>query len=84
MKHGLLLWQSQFSRTVYQNDIMFNMRNITGIDTDGGVRLPAGNCAVLGFRPSHGTVSLSGVIPVSGSLDTVGMYSKGYSQMPAI
>lgn len=46
-----------------------------GIDTDGGVRLPAGNCAVLGFRPSHGTVSLSGVIPVSGSLDTVGWFA---------
>ncbi|XP_047954594.1 outer envelope protein 64, chloroplastic-like isoform X1 [Salvia hispanica] len=47
-----------------------------GIDTDGGVRLPAGNCAVVGFRPSHGTVSLSGVIPVSESLDTVGWFAK--------
>ncbi|XP_057767406.1 outer envelope protein 64, chloroplastic [Salvia miltiorrhiza] len=47
-----------------------------GIDTDGGVRLPAGNCAVLGFRPSHGTVSLSGVITVSESLDTVGWFAK--------
>ncbi|KAK6127746.1 hypothetical protein DH2020_038522 [Rehmannia glutinosa] len=42
-----------------------------GIDTDGGVRVPAGYCGILGFRPSHGTVSLSGVTPVSGSLDTV-------------
>ncbi|KAK6127629.1 hypothetical protein DH2020_038608 [Rehmannia glutinosa] len=42
-----------------------------GIDTDGGVRVPAGYCGTLGFRPSHGTVSLSGVTPVSGSLDTV-------------
>ncbi|KAL1553920.1 Outer envelope protein 64, chloroplastic [Salvia divinorum] len=47
-----------------------------GIDTDGGVRLPAGNCAVVGFRPSHGTVTLSGVIPVSESLDTVGWFAK--------
>ncbi|XP_042002419.1 outer envelope protein 64, chloroplastic-like [Salvia splendens] len=47
-----------------------------GIDTDGGVRLPAGNCAVVGFQPSHGTVSLSGVIPVSESLDTVGWFAK--------
>ncbi|KAL6552476.1 Translocon at the outer membrane of chloroplasts 64 [Orobanche hederae] len=47
-----------------------------GIDTDGGVRLPAGYCGILGFRPSHGTVSLSGVTPVSGSLDTVGWFAK--------
>ncbi|KAK6127721.1 hypothetical protein DH2020_038527 [Rehmannia glutinosa] len=47
-----------------------------GIDTDGGVRVPAGYCGILGFRPSHGTVSLSGVTPVSGSLDTVGWFAK--------
>ncbi|KAL3654550.1 serine palmitoyltransferase component [Castilleja foliolosa] len=39
------------------------------IDTDGGVRVPAGYCGILGFRPSYGTVSLSGVTPISGSLD---------------
>ncbi|KAK4486121.1 hypothetical protein RD792_008789 [Penstemon davidsonii] len=47
-----------------------------GIDTDGGVRMPAGYCGVLGFRPSHGTVSLSGVIPVSPTLDTAGWFAK--------
>ncbi|EPS58820.1 hypothetical protein M569_15994, partial [Genlisea aurea] len=47
-----------------------------GVDTDGGVRVPAAYCGVLGFRPSHGTISLSGVIPVSGSLDTVGWFSR--------
>ncbi|KAL3639436.1 Outer envelope protein 64, chloroplastic [Castilleja foliolosa] len=47
-----------------------------GIDTDGGVRVPAGYCGILGFRPSYGTVSLSGVTPVSGSLDTVGWFAK--------
>ncbi|KAL0429558.1 UNVERIFIED_CONTAM: Outer envelope protein 64, chloroplastic [Sesamum radiatum] len=46
------------------------------MDTDGGVRVPAGYCGILGFRPSHGTVSLSGVIPVSGSLDAVGWFAK--------
>lgn len=61
---------------------MFNLLNTTGIDTDGGVRLPAGYCGILGFRPSHGTVSLSGVIPVSGSLDTVGMYINIISRCP--
>lgn len=44
-----------------------------GIDTTGGVRVPAGYCGIMGFRPSLGTVSYMGVIPVSPSLDTVGM-----------
>ncbi|GFP86247.1 outer envelope protein 64 chloroplastic [Phtheirospermum japonicum] len=47
-----------------------------GIDTDGGVRVPAGYCGILGYRPSYGTLSLSGVTPVSGSLDTVGWFAK--------
>lgn len=45
----------------------------TGVDTVGGVRVPAGFCGVLGFRPSYGAVSHNGIIPVSKSLDTVGM-----------
>lgn len=44
-----------------------------GIDTIGGARVPAGYCGVIGFRSSHGTISNVGVLPVSTSLDTVGM-----------
>jgi hypothetical protein len=51
---------------------------ITGVDTSGGVRVPAGFCGILGFRPSHGAVSHVGIIPVSTSLDTVGMYDSFY------
>ncbi|KAE9613840.1 Translocon at the outer membrane of chloroplasts 64 [Lupinus albus] len=47
-----------------------------GIDTVGGVRVPAGFCGVLGFRPSYGAVSHNGIIPVSTSLDTVGWFAK--------
>lgn len=47
-----------------------------GVDTSGGVRVPAGFCGVLGFRPSHGAVSHGGIIPVSTSLDTVGWFAK--------
>ncbi|KAF6144586.1 hypothetical protein GIB67_006078 [Kingdonia uniflora] len=47
-----------------------------GIDTTGGVRVPAGFCGVLGFRSSHGALSNMGVIPVSPSLDTVGWFAK--------
>nr|GMD33925.1 outer envelope protein 64, chloroplastic [Ipomoea batatas] len=47
-----------------------------GIDTTGGVRVPAGYCGIMGFRPSLGTVSYMGVIPVSPSLDTVGWFAR--------
>ncbi|KAK6795696.1 hypothetical protein RDI58_009151 [Solanum bulbocastanum] len=43
----------------------------SGTDAVGGVRVPAAYCGILGFRPSHGTVSHTGIIPVSASLDTV-------------
>lgn len=49
---------------------------IAGIDTTGGMRVPGGFCGILGFRPSYGTVSTVGVIPVSPSLDTIGMSGK--------
>ncbi|MED6109176.1 Translocon at the outer membrane of chloroplasts 64 [Stylosanthes scabra] len=47
-----------------------------GIDTVGGVRVPAGFCGILGFRPSYGAVSHMGIIPISTSLDTVGWFAK--------
>ncbi|XP_008809807.2 outer envelope protein 64, chloroplastic [Phoenix dactylifera] len=47
-----------------------------GVDTIGGVRIPGGFCGILAFRPSHAAVSNIGVIPVSPSLDTVGLFAK--------
>lgn len=50
-----------------------------GLDTDGGVRIPAGFCGVFGFRPSHAAVSNIGVLPVSPSFDTPGWFAKDAS-----
>ncbi|CAN8269139.1 unnamed protein product [Cochlearia groenlandica] len=47
-----------------------------GIDTVGGVRVPAGYCGVLGFKSSHGAVSNTGFIPISSSLDSVGWFAR--------
>ncbi|KAL1327922.1 hypothetical protein HN51_037907 [Arachis hypogaea] len=47
-----------------------------GIDTVGGVRVPAGFCGILGFRPSYGAVPHVGIIPISTSLDTIGWFAK--------
>jgi aspartyl-tRNA(Asn)/glutamyl-tRNA(Gln) amidotransferase subunit A len=44
-----------------------------GTDTLGSVRIPAALCRVVGFKPTHGLLSASGVVPVYPSFDTVGI-----------
>lgn len=43
-----------------------------GTDTGGSIRHPAAACGVTGLKPTHGAVSLAGVMPLSATLDTVG------------
>jgi len=47
-----------------------------GTDTGGSVRVPASNCGIWGWRPSHGIISVAGVMPFSPSLDTVGVFAQ--------
>jgi amidase len=44
-----------------------------GTDTGGSVRIPASNCGIWGWRPTHGMISVAGVMPLSPSFDTVGV-----------
>ncbi len=43
-----------------------------GSDTGGSIRLPAAWNDLVGFKPTHGRLSLAGVVPLAPTFDTVG------------
>ncbi len=55
-----------------------------GTDTAGSVRVPASYCGIWGLRPSHGRISMSGVVPLAPSFDTVGVLSSSGSILEAV
>ncbi|MCY0886915.1 MAG: amidase [Alicyclobacillaceae bacterium] len=43
-----------------------------GTDTGGSIRIPAALCGVVGFKPTYGSIDVTGVFPLAPSLDHVG------------
>ena len=52
-----------------------------GTQTIGSIIRPASFCGVVGFKPSYGRIPLDGVIPLSPSLDHVGLFTQDVAGM---
>jgi aspartyl-tRNA(Asn)/glutamyl-tRNA(Gln) amidotransferase subunit A len=48
-----------------------------GSDTGGSVRIPSAACGLVGLKPAWGEVSLTGVVPLSPTVDCVGPLARG-------
>jgi Asp-tRNA(Asn)/Glu-tRNA(Gln) amidotransferase A subunit family amidase len=55
-----------------------------GTQTMGSVLRPASYCGVTGFKATYGLVSLEGVLPFAGSLDTLGYFTHTPADMLAL
>lgn len=55
-----------------------------GTDTGGSARIPAALCGVFGFKPAFGSISTDGVIPLSPSLDHVGLIADSLDSLFAL
>ncbi len=55
-----------------------------GTDTAGSIRNPAAFGGVVGFKPTYGRLSAEGLVPLSPSLDHVGLLARSVSDVQVV
>ncbi|EHK42024.1 hypothetical protein TRIATDRAFT_268254 [Trichoderma atroviride IMI 206040] len=55
-----------------------------GVETDGSIVSPASRAALYAMKPTIGTVSMDGVVPVSKSLDSVGAMARSPADLAVV
>jgi Asp-tRNA(Asn)/Glu-tRNA(Gln) amidotransferase A subunit family amidase len=54
----------------------FMVPGAIGTQTNGSVIRPAAFCGVIGFKPTHGLIPRTGALPLSRTLDQVGVFTR--------